>query len=1114
MKKSFFKVAVIVMMSLGMMIAVTACQGSPKDIAIESGNMPQVVFVQGNELDLSKGKLTADGKTIPLDSQDIEVVGYDKDKTGSQTLTISYRSAQTTLTVTVVPRVQTAEKYVYFVGEPIDAVPLRLKITKDDGTSFTTAFGDDGLTVENFNSAEERETLTLTANCQKDGAQYSGTFDVSVVVPQVTFKKPRKTEYGNHETELDWLGSSLTLKSPDGKTVRSIDVDRYEVSGFDPDKVTEENPYAEETVTVSYLGQKVGEFAITVTYSDVSAIRKIAADLKTIDWAHYEFPENGKLYCPAGVTDAQGESAMKALKLYYGLSNADAKLITQNELDAIARLAVVYGYNRWTDALGNAFENVFTLDISDGTLALDYDCKSLADVQRGYLKLTADAEDRDEETALVFAYSDLLTSGKLAVKCENTIVYRGATMNGAEVDLTVGDLVTLVFDQVTLDKIADVLDGLLTVSADLETVPNSWNVEDLNQYRENIEAAYKHLNIMSGNPLINDSAYAVLDELRQKHDFFEILYRYYYSVFTTGEKQEADDADKKIDGLIEIRLPEQLEELSVPFLYAYIAQTSMQTIANNLDYTGANEIPDLVESTWFMYFYKQAIEGAEELIALNDDLYLELYQRTLVPVLEILQTDSYGYYDLNGTSAFNGAYKKLWDQYLYLFEKFEEDPTYADSAEFGPLVEEMFGAFVALKPNQQYHFIRALNYLYYYDVPQIALFPDENGLYSEFASFIYSHYLNVFGVQWDQSDEDMTYDVFTDLLLAIESYAGSDVDTFCTIMADLKPKYENWSGNEKDRFNAKLGFVYEQYMDYYKMYHAVTDESGAVSSYEFESVELGEYQAVFDQLSKELSRIYVAQFYLDYADLIGMDIPLYLPFFASYEQVRQLSERILLCGDEEILRAYYYQPYGNSEFLVSSLYQEVYDATGYFNRYLALLGIDADEYENAKSFRSFLANTADYLWSSAERLYPEFITNSGNEFVFNRENINALMAEYRRLSSNEQELFLALDSMNLYYGGLEGYFGELLKDRPNAAQLAVALLNLEIGYISYQLYPEGIVTIDGKTMTTLEFVSELWSEIKNAYAVLSDDEKQAFDNELSEVYAYYQTVCEALIAQN
>ena len=53
--------------------------------------MPQVLFVQGNELNLSGGKLTVNGKEVDLTDKDVQVTGYDKDKLGEQTLTVTYK---------------------------------------------------------------------------------------------------------------------------------------------------------------------------------------------------------------------------------------------------------------------------------------------------------------------------------------------------------------------------------------------------------------------------------------------------------------------------------------------------------------------------------------------------------------------------------------------------------------------------------------------------------------------------------------------------------------------------------------------------------------------------------------------------------------------------------------------------------------------------------------------------------------------------------------------------------------------------------------------------------------------------------------------------------------
>ena len=76
-----------------------------------------------------------------------------------------------------------------------------------------------------------------------------------------------------------------------------------------------------------------------------------------------------------------------------------------------------------------------------------------------------------------------------------------------------------------------------------------------------------------------------------------------------------------------------------------------------------------------------------------------------------MTTGDYGYYELNGTSSYDSVYTKVWDAYIAVWEKAEEDPSYVETEEFGTGVAAMFRAFVELRPNQQYNFLKALNYL-------------------------------------------------------------------------------------------------------------------------------------------------------------------------------------------------------------------------------------------------------------------------------------------------------------------------------------------------------------------------------------------------------------------
>ena len=181
----------------------------------------------------------------------------------------------------------------YFVGESIDAVGLRLRVTKDDGTYISVSGDDANVTVSGFSSETPNDALELNVTCRDGGVDYSGSITVSVVTPGVTFKKPRKLEYGSHETELDMTGISLALKNADGKTVRNINNNALTLEGFDPAAATADKQSVTETIRVFFGGREMASFDVTVNYSNVSRIRDSAKVFQTLDWSHYERPESG-----------------------------------------------------------------------------------------------------------------------------------------------------------------------------------------------------------------------------------------------------------------------------------------------------------------------------------------------------------------------------------------------------------------------------------------------------------------------------------------------------------------------------------------------------------------------------------------------------------------------------------------------------------------------------------------------------------------------------------------------------------------------------------------------------------------------------------------------------
>ena len=134
--KNLVGLILTVALVLGMALLVTSCGGDANkvsEIYITKSDLPRLEYVEGQELDLSKGKLTVvvGGKEtkLPLTSEEVSITGYDAEVIGEQTLTVTYKELTTTFTVKVSERA-VAENYEtkYFVGSVFNPLKGRIRI--------------------------------------------------------------------------------------------------------------------------------------------------------------------------------------------------------------------------------------------------------------------------------------------------------------------------------------------------------------------------------------------------------------------------------------------------------------------------------------------------------------------------------------------------------------------------------------------------------------------------------------------------------------------------------------------------------------------------------------------------------------------------------------------------------------------------------------------------------------------------------------------------------------------------------------------------------------------------------------------------------------------------
>lgn len=1081
MRKKFLGILLAVLMTAMLFIGLTACNKSKvESISIDEAHMPQVVFVKGNELDLSKGSLNVNNgeSSVSLTDSGVEVSGYNKDQLGEQTLTVRYGGAETTLIVSVVPRVRVAESYVYFVGESIGDVTMRLTVTRDDGTTFTVRSGDAGVTIDGFDSSTENDALALNLTYNKNGENYTGSFAVTIASPEFEFRKPRKEAYGNHETTVELLGASLTMKSSSG-TDKNININQLTTTGYDPSVVSASNPSVTQTIHVLYGGREVGSYQITVTYSNVSKIKPIAADLQTLDWSTYDFSD--MIFYPDGANETRGKAALEALELYCTLSNADSAYITDAELQAVARMAVVYGYDVWQQTLASECGDCFTAE--DGILT--YVAADSATAQAVADKLEAKT---DENVRILFTYSELLHQTRFLDQCGELNIYAGAVQDETEADITVNDLVTGLFTSADLAELTNTLTAAVLISEQMDAVLPGWTVESLQTLQNQsklISNVYLLLNGLKSNAkAANISLYECMNNWRADRDLFDIFYRYYYDAY---EKAAADgiqtdmiEAEDHIQVLVEdFLLPRELQPYMDVFVNGYLLQTEMIRIYTALSQTGeVNASPELLDSTEFMSLYRKAKAGEERLNNLGDAMYIFVYQKAFAEPMAQMTDEILGFFDLNGTSSDDASYLALWNLYLDIYDR-RNDADYVASAAWGTDVEAMLRAFVELTSAQQQNFINALMYTHpYIGLPEFVLTDDdENGICSYFTQFIYLRAMQAFGVTADNISTNTAYYIFDTLLRAAEAQMSGDVSLFYENMRLAKEAYEGtWSGFDRAGFDAKFGYFYDKYQTLFTSFNAITGtaytfteselpedlknmlikkayqyvsyvdgsivfeiQEGTLTADELAAVEAElaksannrkepfveyRYNLNNDALSAEEIKLLgdisleIFRAYFGYYYFIQSEgLPMQLSYMASYEKLCRLEAQLMAAMEtnEALRMAYLYWPV---EVRGSTLLDGMSIASYLYDLHYETPRYLAGITDATEYERATALRT--FLADAADFLwYPVYQLSSvyfGNAFVFEPANVKGIITKFMALDIVDQYLILEWDNQLLTQG--------------------------------------------------------------------------------------------------
>lgn len=681
MKKTL-KTALIVLLAITMLVALVACNGG----TISIYNSPQTTYVLGQELDLSKGTLRVDnsGETVALNSSDVKVTGYDKNKLGEQELTVTYQKMTTTFTVTVVERFVAARVTTdYFVGETFDGKG-NFTVTRDDGSKLTVAASD--VVIDNFDTSSVGKS-TVSLHFQ----DYVGNYDITVhEAAGIELLPPSKTNYQSHEP-LNVTSGIITIKNTDGSFTKSVSMTEDMVTGFDPSLATINNatsPLMQE-LTVSF-GGLTAKYRIYITYSNVTLIHSIYQEYLDVDT----------------ITDELAERMFDATSLYFGLSRADKAYIADEEITTMVQIAAAYGRIKWMTEYQQLIEALEINSYGEFVFVGSYEQTKAA-----YDILVA------PDCAII------ATGTKLAQLASE---FPNISMPGTTTTVSgyLNSVLTLAAD---FSNVIRKMDFMFSFYDNLKVVPTDATVETLfESYSEEINSIANLIRLSSFDAASDRDVYAVAARWHMDN-FFDLLYQFYLddnNVDMLGEL-----AAKQLPGKLETiyrNILDAMDQLEV-IQYAY-ALGELQGI--------------VVDSTLFMLYYRNVVDMSNDIVNGSNELYKSIYQLTVFTMYrEYL--DTYGYTVVMDTLVGNRSAENFWNHYLDIVANYiEVGETYLGGDLFASQITNLLEEFVALSPVEQFDVIRSLYPAYDYLYPEVGL-ELNNGGSSLFTYFLNSYYRRV-----------------------------------------------------------------------------------------------------------------------------------------------------------------------------------------------------------------------------------------------------------------------------------------------------------------------------------------------------------------------------------
>ena len=377
-------------------------------------------YYLGEEIDLSDANLAiamTSGAATPdvnLTDARVTVTGYDKDKLGTQTITVKYAGFTKTFDVEVKDRLESVTlvgtpKKAYKWGENLNLNGAKLGITKLSGYK-EIAITDDmisGFTSTQLTAAGTTRDVTITYTF--DGITKTDKFEYTVedYIIGATLKAPTKVEY-NFGTDLALSDAYLIISMASGNSVENVALtdSRVTITGYNKNKL------GQQTVKVAYAGFEQS-FGIVV----VDKIKTVEFNINSIKVNSYKYGENLDLSkATATIENLSGEKTTVSI---------DNSMISGYDSTKLGKQTVTVTVEGFTSTIEvNVVDYIVGVELKAPTKSL-YIVKEQLDLTGGSLKVTMASGAEKTETL-----TTSMISGFIPTKLGNqmvTVTYEGFT---------------------------------------------------------------------------------------------------------------------------------------------------------------------------------------------------------------------------------------------------------------------------------------------------------------------------------------------------------------------------------------------------------------------------------------------------------------------------------------------------------------------------------------------------------------------------------------------------------------------------------------------------------------------------------------------------------------